>query len=387
VKVSNRTRLAIILKLFLLIIFLILCFVIKQNVEYMLPEVVEYAVLDNSNAISFSEADEAAYVNSNLTVNVLSRKTGNISTKNNTGLSENVNIIFTDDKFPMVHNINLLKGSFFSNDNPLNVSEKIVISDNLANSLFKSYDVIGNEIVLSGKKKIISGIYITENNIFSELASNGQETVFVSIEGQTDSPDSMGIERIYFKGLNGEINNMDIREFDVHTGEKLKFYQKTDLFSSKSLLKQIINIMFLIAGVIVILKLIFIFIKSFENIIYGLDKKNYNVKAVNIRINIIICLICLMLIILISALCTFKLYIPDGLLPEHDRILDIKYYYHYIINSIQSVKLLERWSYYQTLIIVFNLFMTASVSITILLFAKFFGTLNKYFKHMMKKLF
>jgi hypothetical protein len=353
----------------------------------MLPEVVEYAVLDSSNAISFSEADEAAYVNSNLTVNVLSRKTGDISTKNNTGLSEKVNIIFTDDKFPMVHNINLLKGSFFSNDNPLNVSEKIIISDNLANSLFKSYDVIGNEIVISGKKKIISGIYITENNIFSELASNGQETVFVSIEGQTDSPDSMEIERIYFKGLNGEINNIDIREFDVLTGEKLKYYQKTDLFSSKSLLKQMINIMFLIAGVIVILKLILIFIKSFENIIYGLEKKNYNVKAVNIRINIIICLICLMLIILIFALCTFKLYIPDGLLPEHDRILDIKYYYHYIINSIQSVKLLERWSYYQTLIIVFNLFMTVSVSITILLFAKFFGTLNKYLKHMMKNLF
>lgn len=386
-KVSNRTRLAIIFKLFLLIIFLILCFVIKQNVEYMLPEVVEYAVLDSSNAISFSEADEAAYVNSNLTVNVLSRKTGDISTKNNTGLSEKVNIIFTDDKFPMVHNINLLKGSFFSNDNPLNVSEKIIISDNLANSLFKSYDVIGNEIVISGKKKIISGIYITENNIFSELASNGQETVFVSIEGQTDSPDSMEIERIYFKGLNGEINNIDIREFDVLTGEKLKYYQKTDLFSSKNLLKQMINIMFLIAGVIVILKLILIFIKSFENIIYGLEKKNYNVKAVNIRINIIICLICLMLIILIFALCTFKLYIPDGLLPEHDRILDIKYYYHYIINSIQSVKLLERWSYYQTLIIVFNLFMTVSVSITILLFAKFFGTLNKYLKHMMKNLF
>lgn len=386
-KVSNRTRLAIIFKLFLLIIFLILCFVIKQNVEYMLPEVVEYAVLDSSNAISFSEADEAAYVNSNLTVNVLSRKTGDISTKNNAGLSEKVNIIFTDDKFPMVHNINLLKGSFFSNDNPLNVSEKIIISDNLANSLFKSYDVIGNEIVISGKKKIISGIYITENNIFSELASNGQETVFVSIEGQTDSPDSMEIERIYFKGLNGEINNIDIREFDVLTGEKLKYYQKTDLFSSKNLLKQMINIMFLIAGVIVILKLILIFIKSFENIIYGLEKKNYNVKAVNIRINIIICLICLMLIILIFALCTFKLYIPDGLLPEHDRILDIKYYYHYIINSIQSVKLLERWSYYQTLIIVFNLFMTVSVSITILLFAKFFGTLNKYLKHMMKNLF
>ncbi len=55
-KVSNRTRLAIIFKLFLLIIFLILCFVIKQNVEYMLPEVVEYAVLDSSNVISFSEA-------------------------------------------------------------------------------------------------------------------------------------------------------------------------------------------------------------------------------------------------------------------------------------------------------------------------------------------
>ena len=94
-----------------------------------------------------------------------------------------------------------------------------------------------------------------------------------------------------------------------------------------------------------------------------------------------------MLIILIFACCTFKLYIPDGLLPEHDRVLDIKYYYNYIINSIQSVKLLERWSYYQTLIIVFNLFMTATVTITILLFVKFIGKINKYLKHMMKNLF
>lgn len=384
-KVLNSSRLAIIFKLFILIIFLILCFAIKHNVEYMLPEIVEYAVLDNSNAISFSEADEVAYVNSNLTVNVLSRKTGNISTKNNTGLSEKVNIIFTDEKFPMVHNINLLKGSFFSKDNPLNVSDKIVISDNLAKSLFKSYNVIGNEIIISGQKKIISGIYITENNIFSELSSNGQETVFVSIDGQTDSADIVGIERIYFKGLNGEINNKDIREFDVLTGEKLKYYQKTDLYSAKSLLKQMIDIMFLIAGVIVIFKLILIFIRSFEKIIYGSEKKD--VKSINIRINILICLVCLMLIILIFAGCTFKLYVPDGLLPEHNRILEIKYYYNYIIDSIQGVKLLERWSYYQTLIIVFYLFMTASVSITILLFVKFIGTINKYLKHMMKNLF
>ena len=49
-----------IFRLLILVLFLILCFFIKRNVELMLPEAVEYAVLDNSNAISFSEADEAA---------------------------------------------------------------------------------------------------------------------------------------------------------------------------------------------------------------------------------------------------------------------------------------------------------------------------------------
>ena len=88
---------------------------------------VEYAVLDNSNAISFSEADEAACADGDLTVNVLSRTTGAASTSNNTGLSEKVNIVYTDDKFPTVHNIKILKGSFFSIDSPLNISDKIVI--------------------------------------------------------------------------------------------------------------------------------------------------------------------------------------------------------------------------------------------------------------------
>lgn len=148
------SKIGTIFRLLILVLFLILCFFIKRNVELMLPEAVEYAVLDNSNAISFSEADEAACADGDLTVNVLSRTTGAASTSNNTGLSEKVNIVYTDDKFPTVHNIKILKGSFFSIDSPLNISDKIVISDNLANLLFKSYDVIGNEIIISGHKKL-----------------------------------------------------------------------------------------------------------------------------------------------------------------------------------------------------------------------------------------
>lgn len=120
------SKIGTIFRLLILVLFLILCFFIKRNVELMLPEAVEYAVLDNSNAISFSEADEAACADGDLTVNVLSRTTGAASTSNNTGLSEKVNIVYTDDKFPTVHNIKILKGSFFSIDSPLNISDKIV---------------------------------------------------------------------------------------------------------------------------------------------------------------------------------------------------------------------------------------------------------------------
>ena len=98
------SKIGTIFRLLILVLFLILCFFIKRNVELMLPEAVEYAVLDNSNAISFSEADEAACADGDLTVNVLSRTTGAASTSNNTGLSEKVNIVYTDDKFPTVHN-------------------------------------------------------------------------------------------------------------------------------------------------------------------------------------------------------------------------------------------------------------------------------------------
>lgn len=144
--------------------------------------------------------------------------------------------------------------------------------------------------------------------------------------------------------------------------------------------------MFLIAGAIVIFKLILIFIRSFEGVFYGAKNKNFSLKSINLKYNILICLACIFLIIIIFACCIFKPYIPDGFLPEHDRILDIKYYFDYIISSIQSVKLLERWSYYQTLIIVFYLFMTISVSITIILFVKFIKALDRRLKHAIKNL-
>ena len=45
------SKIGTIFRLLILVLFLILCFFIKRNVELMLPEAVEYAVLDNCNKL------------------------------------------------------------------------------------------------------------------------------------------------------------------------------------------------------------------------------------------------------------------------------------------------------------------------------------------------
>ncbi len=47
-----------------------------------------------------------------------------------------------------------------------------------------------------------------------------------------------------------------------------------------------IDIMFLIAGAIVIFKLILIFIRSFEGVFYGAKNKNFSLKSINLKYKI-----------------------------------------------------------------------------------------------------
>lgn len=363
-------------------LFMFMSISVRQQVISALPEAVEYVSKNNTDYITLSEIKQAVNNSDDImTVNVQNRKNGTAEAYHTSLLSDNVNIILTDENYPEIHNINMIKGNFFSA--VISESDAIVISDSLANLLFKSIDIIGCQMILNGETKIISGVYENNESFVSDLSSNGLETVFVPVYYQTDINDSTRIESFYVKGNNGSIGNKEIQELDALLNNKLELYKQNDLNSSKKLLMQLFNIIIFVIGLIVVVKLFSVIFKNIKKIVnYIIAVKGFDnaVPSVNVKLCILGTILCIAFIIPIIVLCTFKIYIPEGFIPEHDRICDISYYYDYMLNFVQGIRTEDRWNYYQELILSFYVILFVLGISTVIMFIKTFFMYIKFFR-------
>lgn len=380
--ITKYSKLKLFLYTIIFALFMFMSISVRQQVISALPEAVEYVSKNNTDYITLSEFKQAVNNSDDImTVNVQNRKNGTAEAYHTSLLSDNVNIILTDENYPEIHNINMIKGNFFSA--VISESDAILISDSLANLLFKSIDIIGCQMILNGETKTISGVYENNESFVSDLSSNGLETVFVPVYYQTDINDSTRIESFYVKGNNGSIGNKEIQELNALLNNKLELYKQNDLNSSKKLLVQFFNIIIFIMGLIVAVKLFSVIIKNIKKIVnYIIAVKGFDnaVPSVNVKLCILGTILCIAFIIPIIVLCTFKIYIPEGFIPEHDRICDISYYYEYMMNSVQGIRLEDRWNYYQELILSFYVILFILGIGTVIMFIKTFFMYIKFFR-------
>lgn len=380
--ITKYSKLKLFLYTIIFALFMFMSISVRQQVISALPEAVEYVSKNNTDYITLSEIKQAVNNSDDImTVNVQNRKNGTAEAYHTSLLSDNVNIILTDENYPEIHNINMIKGNFFSA--VISESDAIVISDSLANLLFKSIDIIGCQMILNGETKTISGVYENNESFVSDLSSNGLETVFVPVYYQTDINDSTRIESFYVKGNNGSIGNKEIQELNALLNNKLELYKQNDLNSSKKLLMQLFNIIIFIMGLIVVVKLFSVIIKNIKKIVnYIIAVKGFDnaVPSVNVKLCILGTILCIAFIIPIIVLCTFKIYIPEGFIPEHDRICDISYYYDYMLNFVQGIRTEDRWNYYQELILSFYVILFVLGISTVIMFIKTFFMYIKFFR-------
>lgn len=380
--ITKYSKLKLFLYTIIFALFMFMSISVRQQVISALPEAVEYVSKNNTDYITLSEIKQAVNNSDDImTVNVQNRKNGTAEAYHTSLLSDNVNIILTDENYPEIHNINMIKGNFFSA--VISESDAIVISDSLANLLFKSIDIIGCQMILNGETKTISGVYENNESFVSDLSSNGLETVFVPVYYQTDINDSTRIESFYVKGNNGSIGNKEIQELNALLNNKLELYKQNDLNSSKKLLMQLFNIIIFVIGLIVVVKLFSVIFKNIKKIVnYIIAVKGFDnaVPSVNVKLCILGTILCIAFIIPIIVLCTFKIYIPEGFIPEHDRICDISYYYEYMMNSVQGIRLEDRWNYYQELILSFYVILFVLGIGTVIMFIKTFFMYIKFFR-------
>ena len=380
--ITKYSKLKLFLYTIIFALFMFMSISVRQQVISALPEAVEYVSKNNTDYITLSEIKQAVNNSDDImTVNVQNRKNGTAEAYHTSLLSDNVNIILTDENYPEIHNINMIKGNFFSA--VISESDAIVISDSLANLLFKSIDIIGCQMILNGETKTISGVYENNESFVSDLSSNGLETVFVPVYYQTDINYSTRIESFYVKGNNGSIGNKEIQELDALQNNKLELYKQNDLNSSKKLLMQLFNIIIFVIGLIVVVKLFSVIIKNIKKIVnYIIAVKGFDnaVPSVNVKLCILGTILCIAFIIPIIVLCTFKIYIPEGFIPEHDRICDISYYYDYMLNFVQGIRTEDRWNYYQELILSFYVILFVLGISTVIMFIKTFFMYIKFFR-------
>lgn len=380
--ITKYSKLKLFLYTIIFALFMFMSISVRQQVISALPEAVEYVSKNNTDYITLSEIKQAVNNSDDImTVNVQNRKNGTADAYHTSLLSDNVNIILTDENYPEIHNINMIKGNFFSA--VISESDAIVISDSLANLLFKSIDIIGCQMILNGETKTISGVYENNESFVSDLSSNGLETVFVPVYYQTDINDSTRIESFYVKGNNGSIGNKEIQELNALLNNKLELYKQNDLNSSKKLLVQLFNIIIFVIGLIVVVKLFSVIIKNIKKIVnYIIAVKGFDnaVPSVNVKLCILGTILCIAFIIPIIVLCTFKIYIPEGFIPEHDRICDISYYYDYMLNFVQGIRSEDRWNYYQELILSFYVILFVLGIGTVIMFIKTFFMYIKFFR-------
>lgn len=380
--ITKYSKLKLFLYTIIFALFMFMSISVRQQVISALPEAVEYVSKNNTDYITLSEIKQAVNNSDDImTVNVQNRKNGTAEAYHTSLLSDNVNIILTDENYPEIHNINMIKGNFFSA--VISESDAIVISDSLANLLFKSIDIIGCQMILNGETKTISGVYENNESFVSDLSSNGLETVFVPVYYQTDINDSTRIESFYVKGNNGSIGNKEIQELNALLNNKLELYKQNDLNSSKKLLMQLFNIIIFVIGLIVVVKLFSVIIKNIKKIVnYIIAVKGFDnaVPSVNVKLCMLGTILCIAFIIPIIVLCTFKIYIPEGFIPEHDRICDISYYYDYMLNFVQGIRTEDRWNYYQELILSFYVILFVLGISTVIMFIKTFFMYIKFFR-------
>lgn len=376
--VTKYSKLKLFIYTIIFALFMFMCILVRQQVISILPDAVEYVSKSDAH-ITLSEMKDSVYDSDDtITVTVQNRINGTAEAYHTSLLSDNVNIILTDEHYPEIHNINIIKGNFFSMD--ISESDAIVISESLANLLYKSVDIVGCQMILNGETKTISGVYENNRGFISDLSSNGLETVFVPVYYQSDIKDTTKVESFYVKSNNGAVSNNEIQELNARLNNKLDLYKANDLNSSKKLLQQIFNIIIFSIGLIAVIKLCSVMIKNIKILTKSVKNLDNTVSLKNVKLSILSILLSMASVITIAVLCTFKLYIPEGFIPEHDRICDINYYYEYMLNFVQGIRLEDRWNYYQELIFISNVILFALGICTIIMFIKTFFMYIKFFR-------
>lgn len=258
-----------------------------------------------------------------------------------------IKIVSSSENLAKFLGLDILRGCFFNSEQYQYGNKVAVISDNLAYKLFTSHNVIGNEILISGVKYKIIGLYKSERSSLSELASDGIERVYIPFNSVT-SEGSQALNTLFIKD-----DTLKEKSFRVHyVEETLKktlgiepnTYRINDFYDSSIYISQPLLLFIFFIGVLLIIMLIKYFLKylklGYSNLKSGL-KSNYFLQLLfkwKFRILLYLIGVGLVIFIIIKTFGTikFKVTIPTEYIPV-DNIFDFNFYANKLKDAIYKL--------------------------------------------------
>jgi putative ABC transport system permease protein len=238
----------------------------------------------------------------------------------------------------------ILRGTFFSSDQYKYGKKVAVISETLAQKLFTTNKVIGNQIKILGINYKIIGLYQNKNSIISLFAADGMERVYIPFDSIAKS-DNQTINTVFISD-----KVLDYESFRVHKLENIirdrltinsNSYKITDFYDGLVFTSQPLSAFIFLIGIFSIYILIKYFIKYLR---FGLSylkngiESNYFLQILvkwKLRI-LVFFVVAMMILIFIRAvfwLISFKGIIPYEYIPT-DNIFDFGFYADIVKDAI-----------------------------------------------------
>lgn len=342
VNIRRMIKLRFIISLIVLILLIILSTYFNLALNKNVSNILEYKKISKSlntkdNGITFDDLNKVKEKYKELTFTGYKETLCDVKNKygNSPGKKAKTKMVLTDENYFSLYPYKMIAGGKIDFLSVENGNKIVVISDVLANDLFKSTKVVGNIISLNDENYKIVGVYRENQSFAYSISEDAYERVYVPYTSYStkNKNESLFLDifstRETAKTTYKNINNNLSRTL----GGGLSLYNIVNYTTLKKISFQYTRIFYFIIGICGIILLIKIALKYFKSLAAFFKEKlktNYfgeilrnNKKEIFFTSSKI--LLCLASIIIIFSLIKFNITIDNKYLPN-DNIFEISFY-------------------------------------------------------------
>lgn len=232
--------------------------------------------------------------------------------------------------------LNIIRGAFFNNMQYNSAANVAVISESLAQRLFLTNHVIGNELTMLGNKYKIIGVYKNKNSILSTFSSDGSERVYIPYYSSPFAGEG-AVNTVFIKDSSLKDTAFRVNKVEKLLQQKLKVdsaqYKILDYYDIAVYVTQPLYMFVFFIGVLLIIILIRYFI-SFLKVGYLFYKNKIKGQyflemlrnnRLSISLFLTVSVLAVMFIARMFYAIRFRGIIPYELIPA-DNVFDLTFY-------------------------------------------------------------